>query len=71
VNDEEMEEFDRKSGKVMLHIPLREASHGFTFYGDPLGVMVRSSFVARGNMGHAAGPSPKFFRFDRQPRHED
>jgi hypothetical protein len=35
------------------------------------GVMVRSSFVARGSMGNAAGPSPNFFRFDRQPRHED
>jgi signal transduction histidine kinase/ligand-binding sensor domain-containing protein len=36
-NTEGMDELDRSSGKVLLHIPLREPSYSFAFYEDRLG----------------------------------
>lgn len=33
-----LEEFDRKTGKVTLHVPLHEPSSGFSFYEDRFGV---------------------------------
>lgn len=36
-NIEGMDEFDRSSGKVLLHIPLREPSSSFSFFEDRVG----------------------------------
>ncbi len=38
VNSEGLDEFDRKTGKVNLHVPLREPLPEFSFYEDHLGV---------------------------------
>jgi len=37
-NTEGLDEFDRRTGKVALHIPLREPSNGLSFYEDHFGV---------------------------------